>query len=69
MDEKVIKDVSTILQAAVVAGIDVVPGLCWNILQELLVLVSQMDWIVPDELYLPAPPLYCPQPSHGETVG
>ncbi|KAK3727848.1 hypothetical protein QZH41_001625 [Actinostola sp. cb2023] len=68
IDEKLVKDVGKILQAAVVAGLDVVPILCWKMLQELLVLVSHIDWIVPEGYYLPAPPLFCPQPPNVQTI-
>lgn len=68
IDDKLVKDVGKMLQASVVAGLDIVPVLTWKMLRDLLGLVSQMEWIVPEELYLPAPPLFCPQPPTTEKV-
>ncbi|XP_048582727.1 uncharacterized protein LOC5517350 isoform X2 [Nematostella vectensis] len=67
IDANLVRHVSHVLQAGVVAGLDLVPVLMWTMLKDLLGLVAQLDWIVPEGLYLPSPPLYCPQPPNTQT--
>lgn len=67
-DDKVMKEVSRILEAGVVAGLDLVPSILTKLLAQLKELVSLFVWIVPEEFYLPYPPSYCPQPTNLKKV-
>lgn len=67
-DDKVMKEVSRILEAGVVAGLDLVPSILTKLLAQLKELVSLFVWIVPEEFYLPYPPSYCPQTTNLKKV-
>ncbi|CAL8321801.1 unnamed protein product [Lota lota] len=55
--------VQEILKASVMAGVDVVSGLLSDLMESAKALASCLPALVPQGLYLPAPPLYCPQPA------
>ncbi|XP_062905717.1 ciliogenesis and planar polarity effector 1 isoform X1 [Mobula hypostoma] len=55
--------VQEILKAAVMADADVLSGTFDLLMQTVKDLAVQLPGLVPDGLYLPAPPLYCPQPA------
>ncbi|XP_041357450.1 uncharacterized protein LOC121374415 [Gigantopelta aegis] len=52
-----------IMTTAVVSRVDIVPWLFTELVDSLRTLVSNFQTIVPQDFYLPAPPLYCPQPT------
>lgn len=68
VDDKVVKEVSRILEAGVVAGLDLVPIILTKLLVQLKKMASMLAWIVPEEFYLPYPPAYCPQPINSKKV-
>uniref|UniRef100_UPI00398E864E ciliogenesis and planar polarity effector 1 n=1 Tax=Pristiophorus japonicus TaxID=55135 RepID=UPI00398E864E len=55
--------VQEILKAAVMADADVLTESFDLLMQSAKVLGTSLPGLVPDGLYLPAPPLYCPQPA------
>lgn len=63
-----ISSVQSILEASVITGLNLVPDVIKQLLVVLKESVSQLSWIVPQNLYLPAPPLYCPQPARNDGV-
>ena len=67
-DDKVIKEMSGILEAGVVARLDLVPLILTSLLSQLKEVVTAFVWLVPEEFYLPYPPSYCPQPTNTKKV-
>lgn len=63
VDDKIVKEVSRILEAGVVAGLDLVPSILTGLVSQLKQVTSLFEWIVPEEFYLPYPPSFCPQPQ------
>ena len=61
--------VHDILKASVMAGVDVVSGLLSDLMESAKTLSSCLSSLVPQDVYLPAPPLYCPQPASNTQVG
>jgi len=61
-------EVQDLLKASVVAGVDVVSGLLAHLLDAAKAPASRLPALVPPGLYLPAPPLYCPQPTPNTQV-
>ncbi|XP_067677557.1 ciliogenesis and planar polarity effector 1-like isoform X1 [Haliotis asinina] len=57
------KTLEDILTGAMVGRVDVLPGLLRTLVEKLKNVVSELPPLVPKDFYLPAPPLYCPQPS------
>ncbi|XP_048256398.1 uncharacterized protein LOC124134597 [Haliotis rufescens] len=57
------KTLEDILTGAMVGRVDVLPGLLKTLVEKLKTVVSELPPLVPKDFYLPAPPLYCPQPS------
>ncbi|KAM9793985.1 ciliogenesis and planar polarity effector 1 isoform 1-T1 [Syngnathus typhle] len=55
--------VQDILKASVVAGVDVLTSQLTSLLESAKDLCSSLSALVHSGLYLPSPPLYCPQPS------
>lgn len=51
-----------------VADLNLVPGIIRQLVVMLKESISKLDWMVPQDLYLPAPPLYCPQPARNDGV-
>lgn len=68
VDDKIVKEVSKILEAGVVAGLDLAPSILTGLVSELKQVTSLFEWIVPEEFYLPYPPAYCPQPMNLKKV-
>lgn len=68
VDSKLVSNVSKVLEASLVSGLDLVPLLLTRLLSRLKRLISTVQWVVPEEFYLPAPPLYCPQPPEDKQV-
>ncbi|XP_078354068.1 uncharacterized protein LOC144638717 isoform X1 [Oculina patagonica] len=64
VDDKIVKEVSRILEAGVVAGLDLVPSILTGLVSQLKHVTSLFEWIVPEEFYLPYPPSFCPQPMN-----
>ncbi|XP_028317922.1 ciliogenesis and planar polarity effector 1 isoform X2 [Gouania willdenowi] len=64
-DERELLQISIheILKAAVIAGVEVMSSPVSSLLDAAKDLCSVLSTFVPNELYLPSPPLYCPQPS------
>ncbi|XP_059830058.1 ciliogenesis and planar polarity effector 1 isoform X2 [Hypanus sabinus] len=61
--EVMFNSVQEILKAAVMADADVLSGTFDLLMQTVKGLAAWLPGLVPDGLYLPAPPLYCPQPA------
>ncbi|XP_022617819.1 protein JBTS17 [Seriola dumerili] len=55
--------IQEILKASVVAGVNVMSSPLSSLLDKAKDLCSCLPMLVPNGLYLPSPPLYCPQPS------
>lgn len=64
VDDKIVKEVSRILEAGVVAGLDLAPSILTGLVSQLKQVTSLFEWIVPEEFYLPYPPSFCPQPMN-----
>ena len=67
-DEEHIGVVQNVLEASVIAELNLVPGIIKQLVTMLRDSVSKLNWIVPQDVYLPAPPLYCPQPARNDGV-
>ncbi|XP_062334213.1 ciliogenesis and planar polarity effector 1 [Osmerus eperlanus] len=61
--EQLQASVQEILKASVMAGVDVLSRPLVALLEAARDLASCLPALVPSGLYLPAPPLYCPQPT------
>lgn len=57
-----------ILKASVMAEVDVVSRPLTKLLESAKEHASSFTALVPSALYLPAPPLYCPQPAPNTQV-
>ena len=57
-----------LLLAGVVSGVDCVSPLLEKLIARLKSVVAKMGALVPAGVYLPAPPLYCPQPVRDTEV-
>ncbi|GAA6217096.1 uncharacterized protein C5orf42 homolog [Lates japonicus] len=55
--------IQEILKASVMAGVNVMSSPLSSLLETAKDLCSCLPMLVPNGLYLPSPPLYCPQPS------
>ena len=53
-----------LMLAAVLSRVDLVPWLLEGLVGRLRQVTAQFGAIVPPGLYLPAPPVYCPQPAN-----
>lgn len=60
--------IQEILKASVMAGVDVLSAPLTSLLDAAKNLSSFLPVLVPSGLYLPSPPLYCPQPSPNTQV-
>ena len=63
------RSLSDVLLAATVSNIDLTPWLLEGLVGQMKELAKQVAPLVPDGLYLPAPPVYCPQPTPNKQVG
>ena len=52
-----------LLTMSLVIGVDVTCTLLSQLRQQLCAAVKQLQFLVPHSVYLPAPPVYCPQPA------
>ena len=52
-----------LVMASCLGGVDIVPWIVENLVQKIKKAASKLDVFVPENLYLPAPPVYCPQPT------
>ena len=68
MDDKIVKEVSRILEAGLIANLDIVPSILTGLVNQLKRVTSLFEWIVPEEFYLPYPPSFCPQPMNTKKV-
>ena len=68
VDDKIVNEVSRILEAGVVAGLDLAPLILTGLVRQLKQATSLFEWIVPEEFYLPYPPSFCPQPMNLKKV-
>ena len=68
VDDKIVKEVSKILEAGVVAGLDLAPSILAGLVSQLKQVTSSFEWIVPEDFYLPYPPAFCPQPMNLKKV-
>ena len=68
VDDKIVKEVSKILEAGVVAGLDLAPSILTGLVSQLKQVTSSFEWIVPEDFYLPYPPAFCPQPMNPKKV-
>lgn len=60
-DDGLVRGFRDLFTAACVAGCPLLAPLIADLLQRMRELVSQLDLFVPADLYLPAPPFFCPQ--------
>lgn len=60
--------IQEILKASVMAGVNLMSSPLSSLLDTAKDLCSGMPTLVPNGLYLPSPPLYCPQPSPNTQV-
>lgn len=60
--------IQEILKASVMAEVDVISLPLSSLLDTAKALCVCLPLLVPNGLYLPAPPLYCPQPSNNTQV-
>lgn len=51
------------LSMSLVVGVDATCVLLRHLTEKLLNAVQQLDLLVPASIYLPAPPVFCPQPA------
>lgn len=57
-----------ILTAGIISDVEVTPWLLTSLTEKLKSVMSTLSPLVPEGFYLPAPPLYCPQPGEVELV-
>ena len=56
------------LLAGCMSDVDVTPWLLTGLMHQLHRVIHAATLLVPKDLYLPAPPVYCPQPSYDSQV-
>ncbi|CAH1774750.1 unnamed protein product [Owenia fusiformis] len=61
--EQISRTLGDTLQCGVICGVSLTPWLLGKLIDKLKAVVSNMSTLVPEGFYLPAPPLYCPQPT------
>ena len=60
--------VHDLMMAATLCRIDLTPWLLASLLEQLHKLCRTIPLLVPHNVYLPAPPMYCPQPVQQPSV-
>lgn len=55
--------VQEMLKAAVMVDAEILTETLRQLMESAKELIGKLPGLVPERLYLPAPPLYCPQPS------
>ena len=63
------KVLGDLLLAAIVSHVSCVPLLLETLVVRLRNVASRFSGLVPSGVYLPAPPVYCPQPARSTEVG
>ncbi|KAH3779451.1 hypothetical protein DPMN_157254 [Dreissena polymorpha] len=58
-----------IFTAGIVSDVELAPWFLATLIAKLKSVVCNLSPLVATEFYLPAPPLFCPQPGEIETVG
>ena len=58
-----VEALSDSLTMSLMIGVDAMCMLLWQLTHQLHVAVQQLQLLVPHTIYLPAPPVYCPQPA------
>ena len=66
--EQLTRTLGDILLAATICKVDLVPWLLNGLIRRLKSLAAKFSVFVPDGLYLPAPPVHCPQPPLTQQV-
>jgi hypothetical protein len=66
--EYVQKSLNEFLVASTLSDLDVLPWLLEGLVIRLKQTAGKFRAIVPESLYLPAPPVYCPQPTPTDEV-
>ncbi|XP_013396199.1 protein JBTS17 isoform X2 [Lingula anatina] len=61
--DQLTRTMNDLLMAGALAKVDITPWLLGCLLDRLKVAVASFPTLVPQGVYLPAPPLYCPQPA------
>ncbi|KAK3579099.1 hypothetical protein CHS0354_022119 [Potamilus streckersoni] len=56
-----------ILTTGLVCGVELAPWLLDSLVDKVKAIVANFPPLVPQDFYLPAPPLYCPQPAEVDT--
>ena len=51
------------LSMSLVVGVDATCMLLRQLMEKLLHAMQQLELLVPESIYLPAPPVFCPQPA------
>ena len=67
-DHNIVSSLQSMFKASLIAGLDLVPVMIKYLMQMLREKISNLEWMVVQDFYLPAPPLYCPQPTRNEEV-
>ena len=57
-----------LLLAATISNVSCVPLLLETLVDRLKHVTSRFSGLVPADVYLPAPPVYCPQPARNSEV-
>ncbi|XP_021376995.1 uncharacterized protein LOC110465482 isoform X2 [Mizuhopecten yessoensis] len=60
------RTVEDILTAGIISNVEIVPWLLSSLVDRLKHVVSNFSPLVPKDFYLPAPPVYCPQPTEAD---
>ena len=66
--EHVSKMLGDLLLAATISHVSCVPLLLETLVLRLRDVASKFSGLVPEGVYLPAPPVYCPQPARSTQV-
>jgi len=61
--ERRIAALSDALTMSLMAGVDAACMLLRRLIRQLRSAVQQLQLLVPETVYLPAPPIFCPQPD------
>ena len=58
-----------VFMAGIICHVELAPWFLSRLVEKLKSVVAGLPSLVPDDFYLPSPPLYCPQPGEIEMVG
>ena len=62
------KTLQDVFLAGIICQVEVAPWFLASLVEKLKAVVAGLPSLVPDDFYLPSPPLYCPQPGEVEMV-